>query len=72
MRQYLPDSVNDIKYLSDAELVFVASVYFLETLRGRSNSFKAVFRYLGNTSVEKSSVRPREGRRGPEWLGSPH
>ena len=52
LRALLPDAHAAMRSLGDPELLFVASVYFLETLRARADSFKGVFQYLGNTSVE--------------------
>jgi len=54
MRQLLPSEAVHLRALSDPDLLFVAAVYFLETLRARSDTFKAVFIYLGNSSVENA------------------
>ena len=58
LQSELRDQYTALRNLQTAEVVYIAAVYHLETIRVRSGSTKALYAYLGSAPLVTSALAP--------------
>lgn len=56
LTEVLPSRSADIKYLSFAQIIFLLSLYHIETMRASSGNFSFILNYFSNESVTSSRI----------------
>lgn len=56
MVELLPNYANNIKSLTDPEILYILSVYYLEHLRSAAGTFRTVFVYLEDPTAMNSDL----------------
>ncbi|KAJ9086469.1 phosphatidylinositol-4- kinase [Entomophthora muscae] len=56
LNSVLPAHVAEIKYLSFAQLIFLLSLYHIESMRASSGNFAFILNYFANESVASSKI----------------
>lgn len=54
--EFLPAQSSSIKSLNRAQVLYILSIYYLETLRANTGTFKSVFTYLEDVGITSNEA----------------